>query len=574
MQARKALVMALVVLGTSAFLLPMMVSAARWSSPFALGGGDIHPSVAIDEGGNQHYVWRTSSGNIQYSRCTGLGGQGCSTPKNLPTAGVSYRPSIDIDPQGRPNVVFSTRLSTADHYAVYWTRKEGTNWSSAQRISSEPYAEVPDIAIGSDGKIHVIYQSKQNETIYIYYTTSDGGFEFSPTVELDTATSDKPLTEFGKLDDENRSPEKTESQLGNGAYPHIAVDQDNNAHAVWGLPSPYGVNYRYQSNGNFGNIITVANGGKKEQTPDITVAPNGSVGIVYTNYSNDTATFKEYNNGNLDNTIGDVDGGLAQSFWPRIAADCAGNFHFVFQGSANADQHWNIYHRTYNPPDNSMGNRETIANIDASEQTPVVDSTNVAAIVYTNTTNGIIDASTTNLNIQCTGNVTATPTEMPTVTNTPDPNVTPTATPTVGGEIWIPNTSNEIAYRKKWKKLNDRKATDNNYSRCEESSGACPKRAAAKILVPDGYTQVKWYTAKSKVNGIANVFINDQFVGKVDLCKGSSSNTQKFFNKTYTIPARIDGQPRSFEIGAPGKHSSCSPYNSNFVVIDGFRILP
>lgn len=220
-----------------------------------------------------------------------------------------------------------------------------------------------------------------------------------------------------------------------------------------------------------------------------------------------------------------------------------------------------------------MGNRETIANIDASEQTPVVDSTNVAAIVYTNTTNGIIDASTANLGIQCAGGATPTPSNTPTVTNTPDPNVTPTVTPTVGGNIWIPNTSNEIAYRKKWKKLNDRKATDNNYSRCE-SGDACPKRAAAKILVPDGYTQVRWFTAKSKVNGLANVFINDQFVGKVDLCKGSSGNSQKFFNKTYTIPARDDGQPRSFEIGAPGKHSGCSPYNSNFVIVDGFEILP
>lgn len=571
MQARRALVMALVVLGTSAFLLPMMVSAANWSNPFALGGGGPKPAVAIDASGAQHYVWWTNSGAIQYAKCTGQGGGGCSSAQNLPTNGDSFYPSIAIDPQGRPNVVFETKVGDSARYAVFWTRKQGSGWTNPQRITNEPYAELPDIAIGPGGVIHVIYQSKQNDTGYVYYTKSNDGFEFAPAQELDAAQSSEPLAEFGKLAANGKTPEG--SQLSNGLYPRIAADENDNAHAVWNMPGPnYGIKYRYQTNGNFGGSINVASG-QKDQTPDVTVAPNGHVGIIWGTYDDFNDAFAEFENGSKVNTINDIDGGLAQSLWPKIGVDCQGVFHLVFQGSVSTDSKWNIYHRSYDPATNTLGGRETIANIAASEQTPAVDATNVAAIVYTNTTNGIIDAVTADLNIQCTGSATATPSNTPTATNTPDPNVTPTVTPTVGGPIWVPNTSSEIIYRKKWKKINDNKATDNNYSRCDDG-GACVKRSAAKILVPDGYTQVKWFTGKSKVNGIANVFINDQFVGKVDLCKGSSGNTQQFFNKTYTIPARTDGQPRSFEVGAPGKHSSCSPYNANFVVIDGFEILP
>jgi hypothetical protein len=252
MQVRKALVLALVVLATSAFLLPLIVSAASWSSPFALGGGGSKPAVAIDSDGNQHYVWWTSKGNIQYSKCSGQGGNNCSSPQNLPTSGASYYPSIAIDPQGRPNAVFESKVTDGKGYAVYWTRKQGSSWTNPKRLTTEPYSELPDIAIGPGGVIHVVYQSKQSDTGYVYYTKSNSGFEFEPATELDSAQSDAPLAEFGKLAAQGKTPEAAEgSQIANGLYPRIAADQNDDAHAVWNLPGPnYGVKYRYQVGGN------------------------------------------------------------------------------------------------------------------------------------------------------------------------------------------------------------------------------------------------------------------------------------------------------------------------------------
>lgn len=594
MQAKKALVLVLVALAASAFLLPIMVSAASWSSPFALASGGSKPAVALDASGNQHYVWWTNSGAIQYSKCSGQGGNGCSAPVNLPTSGASYYPGIAIDPQGRPNVVFESKVSDGANYAVFWTRKEGGNWTSAKRVSTEPYAELPDIAIGPGGKIHIIYQSKQDTTGYVYYTSSNGGFEFSAPETLESSNSDAPLAEFLPLAEQGNAPEMAEgSQLANGLYPRIAADENDNAHAVWNLPSPYGIKYRFQTNGNWGNA-KLAGSGQKDQTPDITVAPNGSVGIIWGTYDDFNAAFAEYSNGNKTNSVTDIDGGLEQSLWPKIAADCNGDFHFVFQGSATANSAWNIYHRSYDPDTDNLGARETVASIGASEQTPAVATTNIAAIVYTNTTNGIVDASTADLGITCSG-ASPTATHTPTQTNTPDPGVTPTVThtptntppPTAtvdpGDIVTIANgqkctttdpaEQNCVRYRKNWRQRPNGNGTDGNFQRCEKD-GVCQKSSAAKIVVPDGYTQVKWFTAKAKNYGIANIWINDVFVGKVDLCKGAKGDKPKFVNFTYTIPARNDGNPRTFEIGAPGKHSACSPYNTNFVAIDGFQITP
>lgn len=572
MHPRRIIILILILLGSSVLLFPLTLSAASWSPPFALGGGNIKPAVAVDAQGVQHYVWWTNDGGIQYSRCTGLGGNGCSAPVNLPTNGPSYYPSIAIDPRGRPNVVFETKNNGATRYDVWWTRRQGNGWSTPQKISSEPYAELPDIAIGPGGVIHVIYQSKQGDTGYVYYTRSTDGFNFDRAVELDAAPSDAPLTDFGALAEQGLILEPEGSRLSNGLYPRIAADANDDAHAVWNAPSPYGIKYRYQTNGNWNATINVASG-QKDQTPDVAVAPDGAVGIIWGTYDDFNAAFAEYNNGDPDQKIDDVDGGLAQSLWPKIEADCTGIFHFAFQGSVNANSQWNIYYRSYDPATDTFTKRQTIAQISAQEQTPAISATHIAAIVYNNSTNSIIDAATADLGISCGPVPTPTTTATPTDTPTPDPNVTPTMTPTPGGEIWIPNASNQIQYRKSWKKYKDDKATDNNYHRCEKD-GVCEKFSAAKIIVPDGYTQVEWYTAKSSTYGIAKVWINDELFETKDMCQGNNGVAPKFVKFKYTIPPRGDGQPRTFEIGAPSRHSSCSPYNSNFVVVDGFKLLP
>jgi hypothetical protein len=561
-QVRKAFIVALVVVAVSALLLPLTAAAANWSSAFALGTGGLHPSVAIDSQGNQHYVWWDYNAKvIKYVRCTGLAGNGCSGAATI-SGGNSYYPSIAIDPQDRPNVVYESKVSDGAAYAIFWTRKQGSSWTSPDRISSEPYGEFPDISIGPGGKIHVVYQSKPSPTTGIVYYTSSDGSGFAPATELDQATSDLQISVGAEMADAHIDAAEGQ-QLSNGFVPRVAADEEDQAHAVWNVPSPYGIRYRYQNASGWSSTISVA-GGQKDQTADVTVAPGDNVGILWGKFGTFNAAFAEYKNGQKDHSVSDIDGGLAQSLWPKIAADCEGNFHLVFQGRPGTTGGWNVYYRKYNPSNNNLAARQTIASISASEQTPVIAATDVAAIIYINTTNIIADAVTSDLGLNCTGEPPP-PTNTPTPTNTPDPNFTPPA------EQWIPNDSSDIIYRKTWRKINDGNATDGNYHRCEKD-GVCESRSAAKIVVPEGYDKVEWFSANAKTYGIAKIWINDVLLRRFDMCKGNTGNAPKFITKTFDIPARTDGLPRTFEIGVPGKHTDCSPYNSNFVIVDGFKL--
>jgi len=364
-------------------LVPLTAAAAtNWSLPIALGSGGTKPAVAVDAIGQQHFVWwEPSSKKIQYASCTGAEGSNCINASDLPSNGASYYPNVAIDPQGRPNVVFETKFGGS--YQIFWTRKESGGWSTPVKISNKPYSELPDIAIGTNGVIHVIYQSKQNNTGYVYYAKNKGD-TWSKGKALTQVKSEKPLSTFGEVAEEGvNHPEA--KQLSNGFFPHIAVDSGNHVHAVWNAPSPYGIKYRYQmGNKKWSKTITVANG-QKEQTADIAVAPDGTVGIVWGRYNDFNAAFAKYRNGKRDNYVSDIDGGLAQSLWPRIAADCAGKFHFVFQGKPTPDYSWNVYYRSYDPSANLLGNRTVISQLGAQEQTPAIAVGSVAAIVWANT---------------------------------------------------------------------------------------------------------------------------------------------------------------------------------------------
>lgn len=362
-------------------LMALTAAAASAGFPFVLGTGSTKPAVAIDGTGRQYYVWwNPNTTQIQYAACSGDDGSNCTEAVSLPAHGPSYYPSIAIDPQGRPNVVFETRSNGS--YQVFWTRLERDGWLSPTQISNEPYSELPDIAIGPQGRIHVAYQSKENSTGYVYYVENMDGSWQTPVL-LEESPSDKPLANFGEVAEDEKNL-AAGGQVANGLYPRVAVDQNDRAYIVWNGPSPYGIFYRRQTNKGWSRTIKVASG-QKDQTPDVTVAPDGSVGIIWGTYDDFNAAFAVYRKGKQTEYVDDVDGGLAQSLWPRIATDCAGNFQFVFQGKPDPSASWNIYSRRYDVNNNNLTRRTTIVALGAQEQTPAIATTNITAVVWANT---------------------------------------------------------------------------------------------------------------------------------------------------------------------------------------------
>lgn len=577
-QKKKVLALAVTILLSTVFLLPLTASAAGWSSPFAIGTGGLKPSVAIDSQGNIHYAWYDNGSNvIQYRQCTGLSANTCDSIENLPAPSDSYYPSIAIDRNDRPNVVWEAK-DPNPHYSVYFSRRGNQGWSNPVKVSSETYSELPDIAIGPNGLIHIIYQSKSLDGTqgFIYYAESSDGVNFGGPLALSQIHVAAPLptmAEFSK----GLTNAPSGQQLAEGFYPRISVNSSDEAFGVWQNPTtPYGVVMRHQTGSGWSNPVTVGSG-HKDETPDISINSSDIIGIVWTAYDAAQIAFAEYDGNTQDFKQIDVDGGLANSYWPKISADCNGNFHLAYQSGNNSD--WDIYHRSYNPNNNSFGSVDTIAKSGFSEQTPAIDTTSIGAIVYTNSSDSIIDVSTKNLGITCgPGGPPNTPTETltPTLTNTPNPNATATPTlPAACAQAHIPNKSSCITYRNSWIAYSNAGASDGNYERCDNGT-RCHKASAAKIIVPDSFAQVQLETARSSTYGKINIWINDIKTDSIDLCNGNDGAAPTFFKtQKYTVPPRTDGTglPRTFEVGA-GRTSPCSPYTANYGVVDGFDLFP
>lgn len=603
--------MTLVVVGMSAFLLPLTAAAATWNAPYQLGAGGAKPAVAVDDANVIHYVWWEPTAKvIQYKACAGLDKNSCTATETLPNnGGESYYPNIAIDPQGRPNAVWESREGGS--YAVYWARRENGSWSAIKKISQEPYSELPDIAIGPQGIIHVVYQSKQDNTGYIYYVESSDGFATLTKNELAQHVSDAPIESAAEAGLNDLTPEG--KQLSNGLFPRLTVDANDRAHIVWNAPSPYGIYYRIQNqDGTFAQAITVSTG-HKDQTPDIVYSPTGATGILWGTYDNFNAAFAEYIDGRPDLKKYDVDGGLEQSLWPRVGVDCNGLFYFAFQGKVSADGNWDIFARSYNSADNKFGKRVTIGNTGSQEQTPAIALNNVGAIVFANTSSGNTMGATTNLGLACDGAATSTPTATmqasatptntdvpgatatytPTPTNTVSasatptntdvptatptntdvpPTIVPTATDTIAnGTEHIPSDDPRIVYSGTWSQYKNKKASDDHYKRCGGKK-ACKKNWSAELSFIGG-SQVQWETAYANTYGKVQVLIDGKLFEQIDLCRANrKSAAPKFGVRTYIVTGDAN-TPHTIKIQAMGKHSKCSDYAANFVVVDGFNIM-
>lgn len=604
MKLHRVLLFVLGVLAVGALLLPLTVSAATWNPPYNLGSGSTKPSVAIDSQGNNHYVWwEPTTQVIQYSVCTGLDKSTCSPAETLPNnGGDSYYPNIAIDPQDRPNVVWESR--DGGSYSVYWSRRENGQWVPIKKVSAEAYSELPDIAIGPQGMIHVVYQSKQSNTGYVYYAESNDGFGTVRAQQLAAVESDAPIGVAAEAAAQEFSPEG--QQLTNGLFPRLTADANDLAHVVWNAPSPYGIYYRIQqASGGFGRTITVSTG-HKDQVPDITYSPNGSTGILWGTYDDFNAAFAEYRDGSPDLKKYDVDGGLEQSLWARIAVDCTGLYHFAFQGKVTAAGNWDIFARSYDADTNKFGKRVTIGDTRSQEQTPSIAATNIGAIVFANTSSNSTMGSTADLGITCGATPTSTPTETltPTATNTTDPGSTPTetptptetgtpnptetatdtptetptdaptATPTVTssrGAEHIPSNDPRIVYKGTWKEYKDRDASDKAYARCG-GGRVCKKNWSAELNFTGG-TRVEWETAYAKTYGKVMVLIDGKAFEQVDLCRlNRKSAIPRFRTRSYVLSGD-DATAHTIKIVALGRHSKCSPYDSSFVSVDGFNII-
>jgi PKD repeat protein len=156
-------------------------------------GDQSTSDVAMDDFGRSHVVWQDHRGGkwaIMYARSDDGGRSfGPSIRINQMAPSIDYMaPSIDVDPEGNPYIVWhDPRNSGTTGLDIYLARSfdGGDTFGPNVRIdtgtSSRPETAA-DIAVGSNGKVFVVYVAGSSSSPDIFLSTSnDGGRTFGPS---------------------------------------------------------------------------------------------------------------------------------------------------------------------------------------------------------------------------------------------------------------------------------------------------------------------------------------------------------------------------------------------------------
>ncbi len=528
----------LVIAFAVALLLTMSATATTWSDPAEIANPAKRPDVAIDANGEIHFVWiNPDRGTIQYRHCTAV--DTCDNAEKLPNLdGDATSPALALDSQNRPNVVWE-QVKGKKH-TIYFSRRDAGVWTDPVAYSNQPESVLPDIAIGSDDVTQVVYESVQNNGRAIYYVTE-------PSSQL---PSPPRLVELELL--------QPEDKVASGRNVRIAVDGDNHAHVVWNTAKrPFAIKYVYQdSNGNFVAPKIVADK-NQDQTPDLSIdAETNRVGIIWETRKNDRAAFVLLENGVEVFRKNNVEGGFDTVRRPRLATDCGGNFHLVFQREKSDKSDWNIYYREFDPNTETFTDPLRLTESQKDDAMPALTTTDKGVLAFITGRGGILNAMQAEIDTVCHG----------------QPTPTPTLSPTIPSSGWehIANHDARIVYTQAWNTVDNTKASDGNFARCE-TNNRCQKGASAKIEFTGG-TRIEWETAYANTFGKADVLVDGKVFERVDLCSlNKKSAKPKFGVRTYILSGDAN-TAHSLEIKFIG-HSNCSDVRRDYVAVDGFNIL-
>jgi len=157
----------------------------------------LNPAIAVASNGTIHLVWEESDGFLHGS--TYSGGT-WSAPSSLGVLGDS--PALAVDANGTVHLAWVDFDTIADNFEIRYMKKPANgNWTPPQNIShTSGTSSSPDIAVASDGTVHIVWTDNTPGTPTIYYSDlSSGG-------PIPSAT---------------------------GTAPHIALDANGNPHVVW-----------------------------------------------------------------------------------------------------------------------------------------------------------------------------------------------------------------------------------------------------------------------------------------------------------------------------------------------------
>jgi len=241
-------------------------SGGNWNANISIEqqGGPTKPSIKVDNEGNLYVVYQAYFGSSGiYFRYKPLNGSWSNRIRIDDGFISASSPSLAVDALGNAYSVWADyRNGDADIYFSY--RPAGGNWSSNSRVDDSPVgtdSNYPSIAVDETGNAHAVWFDKKPSAVGIYYSyrLPNGTWQQSQKIDDNIpAAADVPWLDIDNSN--NIYAVWTDSREGNyeiyfskklsggnwepnvkvndvNSYwvdcPHIAVDNNGNAYAIW-----------------------------------------------------------------------------------------------------------------------------------------------------------------------------------------------------------------------------------------------------------------------------------------------------------------------------------------------------
>jgi len=257
------------------------------------------------------FPWQRSRG-----LAAGAADPAAAAPVNISRSGsISGYPLVGIDANNAAYVVWMEYLGKRTF--TFATNKSGS-WSTPAAFEQVAYdteeAGFPEFAVSLGGQAHMSWQDVRAISYDIFHISYNNGWS-SPT----------------NVSDANE---------GGSAYSGIAVNPvDNFAYAVWmdgtGRELGWDITLKYRSPSGAWSVLQVLPVGQGYM-PKIAFDPTGTAHLTWTTRGWDTSTVWYSKNRTPQNANGwtqpvVIEGDTGQDWcYPRIAADKAGNAHFIW----------------------------------------------------------------------------------------------------------------------------------------------------------------------------------------------------------------------------------------------------
>ena len=130
----------------------------------------------------------TAGGQVQYSTYDPMCSRAGCPRLQLSSAGDRARqPALAADDNGGIHAVWMQRNSSSDNYQIFYSKYNGTSWSTAVQVSVNDRGEEGTIEVATDGTLWVVYNNDAagaGPSEYVFAVKStDGGATWSATAD-------------------------------------------------------------------------------------------------------------------------------------------------------------------------------------------------------------------------------------------------------------------------------------------------------------------------------------------------------------------------------------------------------